>query len=160
MDNVIFKGESGAVLSYDKKYRYALWRRWDPTLKTIMFIMLNPSTADETKNDPTIHKCMEYAKRWGYGTLLVGNVYAYRSSDPRVLSTIQNPIGELCDSYIYEMAKHSDMIIAAWGNNIISDNRVNAIRAITGKLYCLEKSKSRHPKHPLYLRKTLKPISF
>jgi len=156
----LFLGNEGAIISDDKNYRYALWRIWDHRLKLIMFIMLNPSTADEKKNDPTIHKCITYAKRWGYGGILIGNLYAFRSTNPLALNFESNPVGPDCDFYLSEMIKHVDLKIAAWGNNGITKGRTDKVKSLMGKLHYLELSKSGNPKHPLYLRKTLKPQSF
>lgn len=156
---------SGAMISEDEKYRYALWRTWDKDKPVVMFIMLNPSTADGNKDDPTIRKCMAYAKAWGYGALIVGNLYAFKTKDPKVLENILFPIGPHCDSWLYTLSKMADLRIAAWGNKILSDKRVEQVKGIlsshmkgiVSRLYYLELSKSGNPKHPLYLRKNLKP---
>ena len=153
--------EKGAKISKDGQYRYTLWRIWDNELPLVMFLMLNPSTADGKKDDPTIKKCMAYAKAWGCGGIWVGNLYAYRSSSPSVLNIVNDPIGPKCDLYLEKMAKKCDLIIAAWGNNNPSKGRVNQVRNIVGgNLDCLEISKSGQPKHPLYLKKNLRPIRF
>ena len=82
---------AGAVFSDDMVYRYRLWRTWDPDLPTCLFIMLNPSTADHEQNDPTIRRCLDFAKQWGYGQLLVGNLFALRATDPaRTYGTTPN----------------------------------------------------------------------
>lgn len=155
-----FESVSGAIISEDEKYRYVLWRIWDKDLDPVMFIMLNPSTADATKNDPTINKCMAYAKRWGYGSIFVCNLYAYRSRDPKALEHVLNPIGPDCDSWLITVSKVSPMKIAAWGNGMVSKGRVEKVRHLVGPLNCLEISKSGNPKHPLYLRKNLLPRFF
>jgi len=151
---------SGAIISEDEKYRYALWRTWDKKRDPVMFIMLNPSTADATKNDPTINKCIAYAKRWGYGALIVCNLYALRSRDPKALLSDSDPIGPDCDQWLVTMSKFAAMKIAAWGNKSVLQWRVDKVRALVGPLNCLEKSKSGNPKHPLYLRKNLFPKFF
>lgn len=150
----------GAIFSEDKQYRYALWRIWNEDLDSVMFIMLNPSTADEKKNDPTINKCIAYAKRWGYGAVFVCNLYAYRNKDPKVLEHVPDPVGPDCDQWIITVSKIMTLRIAAWGNGTISKGRVDKVRSLTGPLNCLEKSKSGNPKHPLYLRKNLFPRFF
>jgi len=155
-----FEGLRGAIISDDEKYRYALWRVWDEDLDPVMFIMLNPSTADAKKDDPTISKCIAYTKRWGYGSVFVCNLYAYRTTYPEILKTVNDPVGPLTDRWMKTVSLMCAMKIAAWGNNLLSQSRVDQVRRIVTPLNCLEKSKSGNPKHPLYLRKNLKPISF
>ena len=84
---------SDAFFSKDRIYRYALWRIWDYDLPKVLFIGLNPSTADEFKNDPTIRRCMRYSYDWGYGGYIMGNIFGYRSTDPRNLKKVKDPIG-------------------------------------------------------------------
>lgn len=154
-----FREFKGAIISDDEKYRYCLHRIWNRKLSYVMFIMLNPSTADANKDDATIRKCMAYAKAWGYGGILVGNLYALRSRDPKALEHDPDPIGPDCDRWLKVMAKTCDLRIAAWGNKILSTKRADQVQAIISPLSCLELSKNGNPKHPLYLRKTLKPRS-
>jgi len=155
-----FEGVSGAIISEDEKYRYSLWRIWDKELDSCMWIMLNPSTADATKNDPTINKCIAYAKWWGYGSIFVCNLYAYRARDPKILEYVPDPVGPLCDQWLITISKIAVLRMAAWGNNMLSHRRVNKVKSLMGPLSCLDISKSGNPKHPLYLRKTLLPRLF
>ena len=152
-----FRKSKGATISDDEKYRYCLHRIWNRKLSYVMFIMLNPSTADANKDDATIRKCMAYAKTWGYGGILVGNLYALRSRDPKALEYSSDPVGPDCDRWLKVMAKVCDLRIAAWGNKILSTKRADQIKNLIPPLSCLELSKNGNPKHPLYLRKTLKP---
>jgi len=152
--------EKGAIISPDDKYRYALWRIWDHRVALCMFVMLNPSTADGRKDDPTIKKCMAYAKGWGYGGIYIGNLYAYRSRDPKALAYVEDPVGADCDAYLDWMADKCEMKVAAWGNNALSPGRIREIKKLISPMYCLELSKSRNPKHPLYLSKKLRPVRF
>ena len=85
---------SDAKFSKDRIYRYALWRIWDDTLPKLLFIGLNPSTADEINDDPTMRRCIRFSKDLGYGGFIMGNIFAYRSTDPKKLKTINNPIGK------------------------------------------------------------------
>lgn len=87
--------KSEAILSVDRKYRYVLTRTWDETLPNIMFVGLNPSTADETTDDPTIRRCINFAKSWGYGGLYMVNLFAYRSTNPNNIRIVDNPIGDI-----------------------------------------------------------------
>ena len=147
-----------AILSPCAKYRYALYRQWDKTLPSVMFLMLNPSTADARKDDPTIRKCMAYAKDWGYGGIVVGNIYAFRSKDPKDLLHCNDPIGPLNDSYLYELTNKYPMVICAWGNNLENPKRIKHLIGRGVRMtHCLELTKSGQPKHPLYLRGNLRP---
>lgn len=149
--------ESKAVISKDGKYRYALWRIWDSNLPNVMFIMLNPSTADSIKNDPTISKCIYYAKKWGYGGIYVGNLFAFRSHTPGLMMLDSDPIGPDCDDYLSWMRDRSELIIAAWGNHGSHLNRGSIIKRKFKNLYCLDLTNSGQPKHPLYLSNKLIP---
>lgn len=106
-----------ATISDDQIYRYKLSRTWDSTKPTILFIGLNPSIADETIDDPTITRCINYAKDWGYGTLLMANLFAFRSTYPKDIYLTDNPIGNENDNYILECVAQSDLVVACWGNN-------------------------------------------
>lgn len=150
----------GAIMSKDHKYRYLLWRKWDQDGDFVMFIMFNPSTADDSKDDPTIKKCIAYAKAWGYGGIAVVNLFAYRSKHPDIIAHVEDPVGPFCDYWIKRVAPYCKVKIAAWGNMNSSDARKDKVRILAGKLHCLELSKSGQPKHPLYLRKNLKPIIY
>lgn len=152
--------DKGAEISKDEKYRYSLWRIWDRDKDFVAFIMLNPSTADANKDDATIRKCIAYAKRWGYGGIYVGNLYAYRSRDPKVLGKVEDPVGPDCDTWLVSISAICKIRIAAWGNNVISKQRIEQVRRVVPRLHYLELSKSGQPKHPLYLRKNLTPRKF
>lgn len=152
--------DKGAVISADGKYRYALWRIWDHHLPCVLFIMLNPSTADANKDDPTIRKCITYAKKWGYGGLYVGNLYALRSRDPKALQYHDTPIGVDNDAYLQWMKDRSESVIAAWGNNILGDRRAEEVRFNFSPMYCLELTRAGRPKHPLYLGRNCKLIKY
>ena len=85
--------KTDAKLSECRKYRYALWRTWDETKPHVMIIGLNPSTADETKDDPTITRCINFAKSWGYGGVCMANLFAYRATEPTVMKGSTDPVG-------------------------------------------------------------------
>ena len=107
----------GAELSECRTYRYVLWRIWDNSKPKIMFIGLNPSTADENTDDNTITRCISFAKSWGYGGFYMTNLFAYRSKDKSQLYCVDNPIGIDNDEYIIKYANLSEKVIAAWGND-------------------------------------------
>ena len=142
-------------------YRYRLWREWDPNLPKAVFIMLNPSTADATKDDPTVAKCGRYARKWGYGGYYVLNVFAFRSTDPKALYTHPDPIGPDNDKHIVEVTKTAGVVIAAWGNHAKLKGRFQAVRELLAEhnvsLHYLKMNSTGEPSHPLYLKETLTP---
>ena len=152
--------EKKANISKDKIYRYTLSRTWDSTKPTVLFIGLNPSIADENIDDPTITRCINFAKDWGYGTLLMANLFAFRSTYPKEIYLIDDPIGKDNDHYILECVKQSNLIIACWGNNGTYMDREKIIKELVPNLYCLQKNKNGTPHHPLRLPRDINPIPF
>ncbi len=151
----------GAVITGN--YRYLLWREWDSDSKTVSFIMLNPSRADASLNDPTITRCINFANSWGYGRLEVVNLFAYRTSQPSLLKQVAEPIGKDNDSYILKTAHNSDQVILAWGNHGAwqkQDLYVLQLLKNHTHLYCFGVTKKGCPRHPLYLPSTSKPEIF
>jgi hypothetical protein len=153
----IIKNESGAVFSACRRWRYLLWRCWDEALPVANFLMLNPSTADETKLDPTCARARAYAEAWGYGALIVTNIFGWRSTDPKVLQKVKDPVGAGNDAAILRAAQESDLIVCAWGNHGIERGRQveELLRKAEAKLHILKLTGSGQPGHPLYLRKSL-----
>ena len=149
-----------ATFSDCRKYRYALSRTWNGKKKTILFIGLNPSTANEKIDDPTIRRCINYAQNWGYGSLLMVNLFAYRATIPTELKNVKNPIGNDNDLHIIELSKKADLSVAAWGNEGSHLNRDKEIKKILPNLMCLKINKSGQPAHPLYQKKDLKLIKY
>ena len=149
-----------ATFSDCRKYRYALSRTWNGKKKTILFIGLNPSTADEKIDDPTIRRCINYAQNWGYGSLLMVNLFAYRATMPSELKNVKNPIGNDNDLHIIELSKKADIAVAAWGNEGTLLNRDKEVKKILPNLMCLKINKSGQPSHPLYQKKDLKLIKY
>lgn len=151
---------TSAVFSLDRTYRYQLWREWDSTLPTVMFIGLNPSTADETKDDPTIRRCIGFAKSWGHGSLCMTNLFAFRATDPADMMCATEPIGSQNNRHLMELAETIGLIIAAWGTHGVFQNRASEVLRMwsPGRLHHLGLTKDGHPKHPLYLKADLKPI--
>jgi hypothetical protein len=146
-------------LSECRAYRYVLWREWDTTNKTYaMFVGLNPSTADEFLDDPTIRRCVDYARRWGYGALCMANLFAFRATQPAVMKANLQPIGIDNDRWLSELAEKAGVVVAAWGVDGLHLGRDKAVETLLGdKLCCLKLTKDKHPGHPLYLKKTLLP---
>src|SRR5258708_39445492 len=108
---------SQADLSPDRLYRYTLRRTWDSTLPQILFIGLNPSTADAQRDDPTLRRCIGFARRWGYGQLVVGNLFAFRATRPTELRSCADPIGTDNDSWLQTLAASAGCVVVAWGTH-------------------------------------------
>lgn len=144
----------GATIKGD--YRYQLWRWWDFDKPMVVWIMLNPSTADGRNDDPTIRRCIGFTKKLNCGGMNVVNLFAFRTTDPQKLMHAENPVGPENDEYIIKVCEESQYIICAWGNHGAYQNRgmqvVNEIwdhNLITKRLG--PTTKNGHPRHPLYL---------
>jgi hypothetical protein len=140
-----------ASFSRDGRYRYALRRVWDPSRPAVLFIGLNPSTADHRVDDPTIRRCIRFAADWGFGRLLVGNLFAFRTPSPRVLRDATDPFGPRNDRWLRRLARDADVIVAAWGNDGSYLGRDREILALLGSVHCLGITRRGQPKHPLYV---------
>jgi len=152
----------GAVLSDCERYRYLLTRDWDEDLPAAVFVMLNPSTADAFTDDPTIRRCIRYARDWQCGGLMVVNLYAWRATRPADLWTADDPVGPENDAHLYAAAKiagdSGGPLVGAWGANARPD-RIAAVLALPGmhRLTALDVTKAGQPRHPLYLEAALTP---
>lgn len=150
-----------AIISDCKRYRFQLSRCWDAYRAWCCWIMLNPSTADDQVDDPTIRRCMDFAKTWGYGGIFVVNLFAWRATDPKTLADAADPGGEGNGKAIISSAQLSDLVICAWGTGGKLNDRGRRITDLltTWKIpmKCLGVTKCGHPKHPLYMPKT-KPL--
>ncbi len=150
--------ERKTIFSPDRLHRYTLWREWDmfdPSY--VMFIGLNPSTADETNDDPTIRRCINYARGWGYGAICMTNLFAFRATDPCVMKTAIDPVGPENDAWLIRCAKEAALIVAAWGMHGRYLARDEYVLKIIDNVMCLGQTKEGYPRHPLYLLKTAKP---
>ncbi len=146
---------STAVYSDCEAYRYLLTRVWDPEGRKALFVMLNPSTATEVQNDPTVERCERRARALGFGAFRVTNIFAFRATDPRVMRAAADPVGPENDAAIRESAPWADMIVCAWGthgDHLARGPEVERLLRATGRpLHHLGLSKAGHPKHPLYI---------
>ena len=152
-----YKTTKDAVFSEDRKYRYALKRLPIPSKGFVCFVGLNPSTADEIVDDPTIRKCIKYSLSWGYGGIIMVNLFAFKSKAPLNLYDEEDPIGILNDNFIREASNRACRTIAAWGNHGKHMSRGNQVLAILKEPFCFGYTKAGEPKHPLYLPDDLKP---
>lgn len=135
-------------------YRYRLRREWTGGLcATVLWIMLNPSTADAEVDDPTIRRCVGFSKEWGYGGLVVVNLFAFRATNPKHIPKGPSAIGPGNDDTIRAEAAKASMIVAAWGGNKAADRRGGHIAAMLDAydVQCLGETKAEHPVHPLFL---------
>lgn len=146
---------STAVYSDCERYRYSLVRTWDEAGRKALFVMLNPSTATEVQNDPTVERCERRARALGFGAFCVTNIFAWRDTDPKKMRAAPDPVGPENDTVISEFALWADQIICAWGTHGEHLSRGPAVeallRATERELYHLGLSKAGHPKHPLYI---------
>ncbi len=157
MPKGVIVDEMSATFSEDRVYRYRL-SRTDNMLGdgTCLFIMLNPSTADENLNDPTVTRCIGFARQWGYKNLEVVNIFALRSTDPRALKSHPDPVGPGNDKFILSAVEESDRIVFAWGALGAYMNRgKDVIRLVTSltPALCFGLTNEGQPRHPLYLKK-------
>ncbi len=155
------QSERGAIFSPCRRYRYRLWRRWDEG-DACAFVMLNPSTADEISNDPTIERCERRAKDWGYGRLDVVNLFALRSTDPKALYAATDPVGPDNFEHIVSAVCESAITVLAWGAHGkhcgMGPNMMLRMKQFyPDKARVLKLNKDGSPAHPLYLPYSLKP---
>jgi hypothetical protein len=149
----------GASFSICRTYRYALWRKWDAAKPMVMFIGLNPSTANEASDDPTIRRVISFAKTWGYGGVYMLNLFAIVSPYPEVLITASNPLGNN-DAYLSEFGSISKDIVFAWGSFKEAKDRANKVSAMFPNAKALHVNKDGSPKHPLYVKGDTIPVPF
>lgn len=156
--------EKEAILDQKRKYRYVLKRQWGTNEKNFVnFVLLNPSTADEKIDDPTIQACIKFAQNWKYDGMWVTNLFAFRTTQPINLKKNKRPIGNKNDSYIQKYAKKSKTIVIAWGNHgnfLNRDKQVIKLLSQISDLYCLQILKNGQPKHPLYVKRQTKLLIF
>ena len=145
------------------EYRYLLHRTWTRPGRAVMFLMMNPSTADIDIDDPTVAKCQRYARRWGFGSLFVANTFAYRATDQKRLLEVADPVGPENDHHILAMAEASQLIVLAYGKphpRLLQ--RGLAVQAMlrhrNHDLHVLKLCKDGTPSHPLYLKDDLVPV--
>lgn len=165
MQRDLFGPRGVALFSVCGKYRYTLSRDLGEPSKRVAFCMLNPSTATEDVDDPTIRRCIRFAQSWGFGWLDVVNLYAWRATDPSALRKTSDPVGEHNDAYIVRIAAGAQRVVCAWGVNVLGgrDQAVLELLESTAprpEVVALALTKAGHPKHPLYVPKDIEPVPF
>jgi len=126
-----------AIFSCCRTYRYSLSRIWGKEKKYVLFIGLNPSSADEEVDDPTIRRSLNYAKNWGYDGFMMVNLFAYRATLPSTLKKAKYPVGKDNDKFIVTLSKKADITVAAWGNNGNLYSRDKQVLSLVSRLICL-----------------------
>lgn len=153
----LFGVGSGAELSDCGLYRYRLWREWDARLGRVLWVLLNPSTADAERDDPTVKKCCGFARRWGYGGIEIINLFAFRATNPMDLLGAADPIGPANDQVIGDaLLRDFSLVVAAWGRDGSLLDRGGSVRPrlrAHPRVMCLGETKTspREPKHPVRL---------
>jgi hypothetical protein len=150
-----------ATFSPCRTWRYSLSRDacGDAAGGSVVFVGLNPSTADERRDDPTIRRCIGFARRWGFGQLDVVNLYAFCSTDPRVLRVAADAVGLENDRVLRQVLFRADLVVCAWGN-AADPRRAAEVLDWIGAPHCLGRTKHGSPRHPLYVRAATDPIPY
>lgn len=154
--------KKGAILSRNRLYRYVLWREWDISKGTCVFIGLNPSTADENEDDPTLRRCANFAKEWGFGKCVIINLFAYRATKPEELKKQYKPVGYKNNHHIKTESTNAAMVVAAWGNQgsfLKRDEKVLKLLKDV-PLRCFKVTSKGQPAHPLYQPKDISLIDY
>jgi len=153
---------SVAEYSSCERYRFKLQRSWRESDTGILFIMLNPSTATELRNDPTVERCERRARSMGHGAYRVCNIFGWRDTSPAELKRARDPVGRGNDEAILESSDWADAIVCAWGNHGSHMNRGREVEALlrdAGKeLMHLGLTKIGQPQHPLYISYAKSPV--
>ena len=165
MQLISFDEGGAADIAAHGTYRYGLWRKWnlgreDELGRQCAFIMLNPSTANTSEDDPTLRRCIGFARSWGYQSLAVANLFAYRTTDPKMLREVDDPIGPRNDEALMEIAQGADLLVAAWGTGGAHLARGRQVLGILRQnklaVHHLGLTKCGQPRHPLYLPANLR----
>ena len=145
--------KQSACLSEDEVYRYTLERTWNDEQERVLFIMLNPSKANAYTGDKTITRCIKFADNWGYGGIVVGNLFALRSPKPVKLFQHSDPVGPRNDYHLQRLAEECRTVIAAWGSSaktfpLFQERQAFVKGLVRGRMQCLGTTQDGHPTHP------------
>lgn len=154
----------GAVFSPYRQYRYLLWRHWQMEERKLAIIGLNPSTADEDNDDPTIRRCIDFANRWGFGGIYMLNMFAYRATDPKKMMAAAEPVGSDNRSTIEKILCENPIVLCAWGvHGTYRNQDIEVMHWLDRpgiKPLCLGRTKNHQPRHPLYIQKNVIPVVY
>lgn len=157
----LFPSTRETILSQDRRYRYVLWREWSaPGSPYALFVGLNPSTADETQDDPTIRRCRGFARAWGLDALCMVNLFAWRATDPKGMLAAKDPIGPENDRWLAVLSREAEITIAAWGAHGDHLHRARCVLPILTAPHCLGLTLGGQPRHPLYLPADARPTHY
>ena len=156
MPKLQYKSQN-ARFSRCRKYRYSLERQWQRGEGRVLFIGLNPSTADHRRDDPTIRRCVNFAHEWGFAAVQVVNLFAYRATYPADLKAAADPVGKRNNYWLRRSHRQADLTVACWGNDGQFQDRAAQVLDMLDDLYCLQVNQSRQPAHPLYQRADVSP---
>lgn len=159
------------VFNESRSHRYALFRdltdfaspEFELAPGFCMFVGLNPSTADENQNDPTVARCIKYAMRWGFDQFVMTNIFGYRATNPKDMKAHPEPVGSENDAWLEKLASEAGLVLCAWGNHgehLDRGKKVVELLSPVSELHCLRVAKTGHPMHPLYQRADLDPIHY
>ena len=154
-------GADVAVFSPCERYRYSLRRRIGEGDRAVVCVMLNPSRADAFHNDPTVARCCRYAERWGFGWMEVVNIFGLRSTDPRGLRDVEDPVGPGNQQAILDAVRRADLVVCGWGVHGAYRDRGRDVAALIRRHtvpHVLGLTRDGHPRHPLYMRADLDPV--
>ena len=147
--------ERAAIFDGSGQFRYSLLRRWSGGTGRVAMILLNPSTAGATRDDPTLRRCIGFAQRWGFASLEVVNLFAYRATRPQQLRRAADPVGPENDGHLVRAARNAGAVVAAWGVHGVLAGRNETVLGMLAELgfslLCLGMTKTGHPRHTLYL---------
>jgi len=158
----LLSSDRGAVISGD--FRYLLWRRISENgTRRIAFIMLNPSTADAVRDDPTLRRCITFSRAWGFSSLLICNLFAFRASRPAALLHAKDPVGTDNDAWLSSVVASVDTVVAAWGAAAVAEQRSASVLALLGgrdNVHALGFTATGAPRHPLYVPGSAELVPF
>lgn len=144
---------AGATFDPAKIYRYVLWRNFVPDpVDPCLWVMLNPSTADEYQDDPTVRRCQQFSRQWGHDACRVVNAFAFRSTKPAAIEIVSDPVGPENDVHLAREAAGASRIVCAWGVHGAFEGRSASVRALFAnrECWCFGLTKNGEPLHPLY----------
>jgi hypothetical protein len=150
-----------AFFNQGKTHRFSLLREWDPNGRTILFIGLNPSMADDVYDDPTIRRVINFAKSWKFGRLYFANLFSFKTPDPKVLlENLPDAILKETDNHLKDMISRADRVVVCWGSWAFVGKRAKDVLAMIPDPYCFGKNMDGQPKHPLYLKANTELIKY
>jgi hypothetical protein len=145
---------SCASISEDGVYRWELRRRWATDGEVLLWVMLNPSTADGKRDDPTIRRCVDFSRRWGFAGLIIANLFSLRAKHPSEIGRHASPVGEKTDETLRAASIEAQVTVAAWGAYAAAQKRSSVVvNLLESELVCLGQTRTGAPRHPLYVRK-------